>query len=92
MLVTIPDLLTQRKSPILTGQVRMACRMRRIWLAWRDIPLQDRVLRDLRGAGNAMRLFGQNLAHPILLAPCADHRLVQPAYDAVLSLRVLNST
>lgn len=46
--------------------------------SWRDIALQGRVLRDMRGASTAIRLFGQQLAHPILLAPCASHGLVHP--------------
>ncbi|MFG1429705.1 alpha-hydroxy acid oxidase [Xanthobacter sp. V2C-8] len=40
--------------------------------------LLPRVLRDLRGASAAIDLFGQRLAHPIIAAPTAYHRLVHP--------------
>lgn len=41
-------------------------------------PLRPRVLCDLRGGGTGITLFGTDLAAPILLAPVAFQRLVNP--------------
>ncbi len=54
--------------------------------SWRDIALQGRVLRDMRGASTATSLLGQKLAHPILLAPCASHGLVHPDGEEATAL------
>ncbi|WP_420476902.1 alpha-hydroxy acid oxidase [Noviherbaspirillum sp. ST9] len=43
--------------------------------AWDAMPLQTRVLRDLRGGHTRVRLLGRTLAHPILLAPVAFQRM-----------------
>jgi 4-hydroxymandelate oxidase len=41
-------------------------------------PLRPRVLRDLSGGHTKLRLLGQELAHPILVAPMAYHKLAHP--------------
>lgn len=48
---------------------------RAAWQAWQ---LQPRVLRNLSGGHTRTELLGQSLAHPILLAPVASHRLFHP--------------
>ncbi len=40
--------------------------------------LKPRVLRDVSGLDTALELFGTRLAHPILLAPAAYHRIMHP--------------
>lgn len=52
-----------------------------ITLAWNhdaygDIKLRNRVLVDVSKIDTTTRLFGQDLAHPILIAPTAYHKLV----------------
>ncbi|VXB33383.1 4-hydroxymandelate oxidase [Pseudomonas sp. 8AS] len=42
---------------------------------WQDWALLPRMLRDLRGGHSRCRLLGQELQHPILLAPVAYQRL-----------------
>lgn len=54
--------------------------------AWQDIALQGRVLRDLRQANTACRLLGEDLAHPLLLAPCAYHGLLHPQGEHATAL------
>ena len=44
--------------------------------AWDRIRLRTRVLVDVSKLDTRTRLFGQELAHPILLAPTAYHKLV----------------
>jgi 4-hydroxymandelate oxidase len=46
--------------------------------AWRQIPLQSRVLRPMVGAHTRVELLGRTLAHPVLLAPVAYQRLAHP--------------
>src|SRR5688572_27613392 len=46
--------------------------------AYRDIKLRQRVLIDVSKIDTSIRLFGRVLAHPILLAPTAYHKLVHP--------------
>lgn len=46
--------------------------------AWSGIRLKGRVLADMRGASTGLTLFGQDLEHPLLLAPVAYHRLAHP--------------
>ncbi|RWR26633.1 alpha-hydroxy-acid oxidizing protein [Sinirhodobacter populi] len=43
--------------------------------AWARIRLEGRVLADMRGATTRLTLFGQEMAHPFLLAPVASHGL-----------------
>lgn len=43
-----------------------------------DIRLMPRPLRDVRGGHTRLSLFGQELEHPILLAPVAYQRLFHP--------------
>lgn len=50
--------------------------------AFDAVALWPRVLADLRGADCAIELFGQRLAHPILLAPVAYQRLFHPQGEA----------
>lgn len=54
--------------------------------AWQDIALQGRVLRDLRQANTTCQLLGEDLAHPLLLAPCAYHGLVHPQGEHATAL------
>ncbi|MFK4750945.1 alpha-hydroxy acid oxidase [Oceanobacter antarcticus] len=44
-----------------------------------DIPLQARLLQDFQQANTHTTLFGQPLAHPLLLGPVAHQQLVHPA-------------
>jgi 4-hydroxymandelate oxidase len=44
--------------------------------AYREIKLRNKVLVDVSKIDTAMQLFGQQMAHPILLAPTAYHKLV----------------
>ncbi len=46
--------------------------------AFTRYPLRPRVLRDLGGGGTAISLFGTRLAAPILLAPVAFQKLLNP--------------
>jgi 4-hydroxymandelate oxidase len=46
--------------------------------AYRDIRLRSRVLVDVSRVDTSLRLLGLDLAHPILLAPTAYHKLVHP--------------
>jgi 4-hydroxymandelate oxidase len=46
--------------------------------AWDRIRLRPRVLVDVSKLDTKTRLFGQDLAYPILLAPAAYHKLVHP--------------
>ncbi len=43
--------------------------------AWATCTLQPRVLADVRGGHTRCTLFGETLAHPIILAPVASQRL-----------------
>ncbi len=43
--------------------------------AWATCNLQPRVLADMRGGHTRCTLFGETLAHPIILAPVASQRL-----------------
>lgn len=45
---------------------------------YRDIRLQERVLRDVSNLDCSTTLFGRRHSMPILLAPAANHRLVHP--------------
>jgi 4-hydroxymandelate oxidase len=44
--------------------------------AYNEIRLRNKVLVDVSKIDTATRIFGQDLAHPILLAPTAYHKLV----------------
>jgi 4-hydroxymandelate oxidase len=46
--------------------------------AYREITLRSRVLVDVSHVDTTTTLFGRTLAHPILLAPTAYHKLVHP--------------
>ena len=46
--------------------------------AFDAVPLVPRPLADVRGGHTRLRLFGQDLAHPVLLAPIAYQRLFHP--------------
>lgn len=54
--------------------------------AWSGLRLAGRAFADLRGAHTRVTLFGAELAHPILLAPCAWHGLVNPGGEAETAL------
>lgn len=47
-------------------------------IAWDHLRLTGAVLRDLRGGHTRMRLLGQDLPHPMLLAPVAHQGLFHP--------------
>ena len=54
-----------------------------ITLAWNhdaygDLKLRNRVLVDVSKIDTTTKLFGQDLAHPILISPTAYHKLVHP--------------
>ncbi|MFD1108261.1 alpha-hydroxy acid oxidase [Pseudoroseomonas ludipueritiae] len=42
------------------------------------LKLNQGVLADMEGASTGLELFGQQLAHPVLVAPTAFHRLLHP--------------
>ena len=46
--------------------------------AWRNLNLLPRALSDVRGGHTRCTLFGDSLAHPIILAPVATQRLFHP--------------
>lgn len=46
--------------------------------AWQQLPLHTRVLADLKEGHTRTVLFGQSMAHPILLAPVAYQTLLHP--------------
>jgi 4-hydroxymandelate oxidase len=50
--------------------------------AWQAIRLCGRAMADLRQGHTRVQLLGLDLAHPILLAPCAFHALVNPGGEA----------
>ena len=50
--------------------------------AYSDIKLRQRVLVDVSKIDTSVRIFGRELAHPILLAPTAYHKLVHPDGEA----------
>ncbi|VDC30680.1 alpha-hydroxy acid oxidase [Pseudogemmobacter humi] len=54
--------------------------------AWSRIRLKGRVLADMRGASTGLTLFGQDLEHPLLLAPVAYHRLAHPEGEHATAL------
>ncbi len=45
---------------------------------YREIRLQQHVLRDVGDLDPSTTLFGQRLNHPIILAPTANHRVIHP--------------
>ena len=55
-------------------------------LAWRNLSLQSRVLRDLRGSHSRVELLGRTLAHPMLVAPMAYQRMAHPHGEAAMAL------
>lgn len=54
--------------------------------AWDAMTLWPRVLNDLRGGHTKCHLFGQTLAHPIILAPVATQRLFHPQAEVASAL------
>jgi 4-hydroxymandelate oxidase len=54
--------------------------------AYAELPLTPRVLTDVRGGHTRCVLFGQSLAHPILLAPVAYQRWFNPQGEAAAVL------
>lgn len=54
--------------------------------AWADCTLQPRVLADVRGGHTRCTLFGETLAHPIILAPVASQRLFHPEGELATTL------
>jgi 4-hydroxymandelate oxidase len=49
---------------------------------WNGIRLRQRVLVDVSRLDTSISLFGHTLAHPILLAPTAYHKLIHPEGEA----------
>lgn len=54
--------------------------------AFRDISLQNRILRDMRGAHTDCELLGRHLPFPILLAPAAYQKLCHPEGEKAAAL------
>ncbi|MCG5243312.1 alpha-hydroxy-acid oxidizing protein [Azospirillum doebereinerae] len=54
--------------------------------AFSRLKLQAQALPDLRDVDTRVTLFGQTLAHPILLAPTAYHKLVHPEGELATAL------
>lgn len=46
--------------------------------AYSELKLRSRVLVDVSGVDTSLQLLGRTLAHPILLAPTAYHKLIHP--------------
>ncbi len=46
--------------------------------AWHEIALWPRALADVRGGHTRVTLFGDTLAHPVILAPVATQKLFHP--------------
>jgi len=59
--------------------------------AYDRLRLRPRVLVDVSKIDTRTRLFGQELAHPILLAPAADHRMIHPEGEAATARGAGNS-
>lgn len=59
--------------------------------AWRKLELWPRTLADVRGGHTRVTLFGDTLAHPVILAPVATQKLFHPDGEAasVLAAGVL---
>ncbi len=81
-LVCIPDYeLAAQKKLTLTAREYLNSgaadefSLRRNRAAFDDLLLKPRVLRDVSRLDTALELFGQLLAHPVLLAPAAYHKL-----------------
>lgn len=54
--------------------------------AWAALRLTGRSLAGMKGAHTRLSLFGSDLAHPVMLAPCAWHGLVNPGGEAETAL------
>lgn len=54
--------------------------------AFSKIELLPRMLRDVRGGSTRTVLFGQSMAHPIIVAPVAYQKLVHPDGEAAMAL------
>lgn len=54
--------------------------------AYDALRLLPRVLRDLSQASAATRLFGEELAYPVIIAPTAFHRLVHPRGEVATAI------
>ncbi|MGX9964888.1 alpha-hydroxy acid oxidase [Roseomonas sp. F4] len=70
--------LTEAAWAYIAGGAADELTLRRNHAAYDAIQLQGRVWADLRGGGTDLELFGDRLAHPILLAPVAHQRLACP--------------
>lgn len=53
---------------------------------WQELAIVPRMLRDLRGGHTRCQLLGDELQHPILLAPIAYQRLFHPEGEAASAL------
>ena len=54
--------------------------------AWAACNLQPRILADVKGGHTRCSLFGETLAHPIILAPVASQRLFHPEGELATTL------
>src|SRR5437763_3403574 len=61
-----------------TGGVGNEVTLRANLEAWDRIPVRPRILVDVSEVDVRIRLFGQELEHPVLLAPTAYHALYHP--------------
>jgi len=61
-----------------TGGVGNEVTVRANLEAWDRIPVRPRILVDVSEIDTRIRLFGQELEHPVLLAPTAYHALYHP--------------
>ncbi len=70
------DRLTEQAWAYIAGGAADEWTLRENAAAFERLRLRGRVLGDMAGGdGTALELFGQRLAHPILLAPVAYHKL-----------------
>lgn len=59
---------------------------RRNRLAFEQVELLPRYMRQATDGGTTIRLFGQSLAHPIIIAPMAYHGLAHPEGEQATAL------
>jgi 4-hydroxymandelate oxidase len=74
--------LSQMAYDYIAGGSADEITLRRNRESFDEIRLKPRVLVDVSKLDTRLKLFGQDLAFPILLAPTAYHKLVHPAGEA----------
>ncbi len=78
--------LTPQAAAYLFGGAGDELTLRDNTAAFQRLRMRTRVLRDMAGAGRALRLFNQDFASPILLAPVAYQTLFHPDGERATAL------